>query len=118
MFGFMGNLIWRAGGKFLLRNIVGEVFKAESLGPGTGKEKNVLAVSNVTAALAQNATFLDKLPYLIPLVKPAVDAVVDLLNSIGLLDDEPGLDVDVTHLIASSGALLSIMKEIADVLSD
>lgn len=114
MFGFL----WRAGAKVLLRNIVGEVFKAESLGPGNGKEKNILAVSNVTATLAENATFLDKLPYLIPLIKPAVDAVVDLLNSIGLLDDEPGLDVDVTHLIASSGVLLSLMKEIADVMSD
>ncbi len=75
------------------------VFEAEANnGSGKGEEKLKEVLDKVT-----------KVPFSLPEdldieevagdVKELVNAVVDVLNALGVLDDEPGIDVDLADLI-------------------
>jgi hypothetical protein len=103
--------------KVALRAVLGEVLGAEKLfGAGKGVEKNEKAVKGVSDVLSGKFD-LDKVAGAIDEVVALVNAVVEALNALGLLDDEPGLDVDYNRLIPAVKAVFSAIADLADALS-
>lgn len=104
-------------GKVVLRAVLGEVFDAEKIfGAGKGEEKLDAATKGVSELLSGKFD-LDKVAGAVDDVVALVKAVVEALNALGLLDDEPGLDVDYNRLIPAIKAVFSSIAKLADALS-
>lgn len=101
--------------KFILMKVVKEIFAAEFLFGGktseadteTGKKKLELASTNVRAA------FINKRITVEPkeIVK-LVQEVVDLLNALGVFDDDPGLN------FSDLGKLFEEGKDVFEAIMD
>jgi hypothetical protein len=103
--------------KVILRAVVGEVFGAEkALGAGSGNEKLDIAVSGVSELLGGKFG-LEKVANAIDEIVDLVNAVVEAFNALGMLDDEPGLDVDYNRLIPAVKSVFSALAALADALS-
>lgn len=103
--------------KFVLRTVIGEVLSAEKLfGAGKGPEKLEEATGNIKELLSAKFS-LENVLGAIDEVVELVESVVDLGNALGLLDDEPGLDVDYTALVAAFKRTFLAVSALADALS-
>lgn len=99
-------------GRFALNLIIREVFNSEfKVGSGNGVEKLAKAVENIGIAFASKRISIDP-----DEIRDSVNAVVAVLNEIGMFDDEPGLKVaDIGKLIE---AVLKAVEVISDMIYD
>ena len=102
--------------KFVLRAVVGEVLGAEKLfGAGKGDEK-LDAVAKSVSELIDSRFDLDKVGDIAEDIVTLVNAVVETLNALGLLDDEPGLDVDYAVLVPAVRNIFVSIATLADAI--
>jgi hypothetical protein len=102
--------------KIALRAILGEVLNSEKIfGAGRGDEKLEAASDGVGAELA-NAFGLEKVANALDEIRALIVAVVDVLNALGMLDEEPGLDVDYGKLIPALKVAFSAVADLVEAL--
>jgi hypothetical protein len=102
--------------KIALRAVVGEVLSVEKIfGAGKGAEKKDEAVKGVSDTLESQG--FSKIADALDEVAALIEAVVEVLNALGMLDDEPGLDVDYNRLIPAAKSVFSAVADLADALA-
>lgn len=103
--------------KFILRAVVGEVLNSESFfGHDKGTEKLDQTKTNLETILGSEFD-LAKVILAVDEIVALVEAVVEVGNSLGILDDKPGLDVDYNRLIPALKDVFSGLADLSDALA-
>ena len=96
--------------RFAVGLVFKEVFKAEKLfGSGRGAEKLQTVVEAILKSFDADGVEVEP-----DEIIKVVNAVVQLLNTIGMFDDEPGLKFD--SITAIIDEVIAIVEAIADLL--
>jgi hypothetical protein len=114
MLGFLSML--KPVGIIVLKTVVREVFSAEDMyGDKSGKNKLGYVLDAVDTVLSDSDEYGGEYSKNITVdLVEFINAVVEILNQLGLLDDEPGADIaDINELIKS---VFKAIKEAGDVL--
>lgn len=110
-FGFVKKVL-----KVVLRAVLGEVLNAEKLfGAGRGEEKLEAAASGVRSALV-DVLDSDKVVEIFDFIISLINSVVEVLNSLGLLDKDPGLDIDWNRLVPAVKGVFEAVAELVDAI--
>ena len=104
--------------KKVLKFTVGAVLSAErDAGAGNGASKRAMAVSEVSDSV-DSLGIIEDIKAVTDNLSDLVDAVVQVLNALGMLDDKPGLEVNFPELISGAQAVFVVVSRISDELAD
>lgn len=111
MFGFLSVL--KPAGKIVLKVVLREIFNAEHLwGSGEGKNKLGYVLDRVDEALSK--TDGKQIKDITVDVVEFVNAVVEVLNQLGLFNDDPGVEIEDPKALVK--AVLKAIEEAVELL--